>query len=72
MGGDYDGDQVTCKGSFMKETNEELRNYMNNKSNFINAGCSNNRVSSKEAVQAIYNMTLILSTDQNKLTDPVF
>ena len=72
MGADYDGDMVQIKGSFFKESNEELSNFTDSKANFIDIGCSNNRVSEKEAVQAIYNMTLVLRQDKEKLTDPVF
>lgn len=72
MGADYDGDMVQIKGSFFKESNEELSNFTDSKANFINIGCSNNRVSEKEAVQAIYNMTLVLRQDIEKLTNPIF
>ena len=69
---DYDGDTVQAKGSFMKETNEELSKFVNLKSNFIDLGVQNIRVSEKEAIQSLYNLTLILSTDTNKLTQPEF
>ena len=72
MGADYDGDTVQAKGSFMKETNEEINKYINSKSNFINMACENNRVSEKEAIQSMYNFTLILSSDAQKLTNPTF
>jgi hypothetical protein len=72
MGGDYDGDTIQAKGSFMKETNEEINQYINSKSNFVNLACENNRVSEKEAIQSMYNFTLVLSSDVQKLTNPVF
>lgn len=72
MGGDYDGDMVQTKGSFFKESNAELATFTDSKANYINLGCSNNRTSDKEAVQAIYNMTLILRQDKDKLIDPMF
>lgn len=56
----------------MKETNEELSKFVNLKSNFIDLGVQNIRVSEKEAIQSLYNLTLILSTDTNKLTKPEF
>jgi hypothetical protein len=71
-GMDYDGDSIQCKGSFMNETNDELRDFTNSKANFINMACENIRVSEKEAVQSLYNMTLVLSGDINKLTQPTF
>lgn len=72
MGGDYDGDMGQVKGSFFKETNEELATFTDSKANFITLGCENNRVSEKEAVQSLYNLTLVLRTDVDKLTDPEF
>ena len=72
IAGDYDGDTIQAKGSFMKETNNELNKFVNSKANFINMACENIRVSEKEAVQSLYNMTLILSSDISKLTQPIF
>ena len=69
---DYDGDCIQAKGSFMKETNDELKRFVNSKANFINMACENIRISEKEAVQSLYNMTLTLSSDIDKLTQPVF
>ena len=70
--GDYDGDTGIMKGSFFKESNDELAKYVNSKSNFIDVGCSNIRTSSNEAIQAIYNFTKVLTVDENKLTNPTF
>lgn len=72
MGADYDGDMGQVKGSFFNETNQELANFTNSKANFINMACTNIRVSEKEAIQSLYNMTLILRDDTGKLTDPKF
>lgn len=72
MSGDYDGDMANAKGSFFNETNDELKNYVNSKSNFIDLGCENIRQSGHEAVQALYNLTLVLRQDKDKLTDPIF
>jgi len=71
-GADYDGDCGQVKGSFFKETNDELASFVDSKANFINMGCSNIRVSEKEAVQAAYNLTLVLRQDKDKLTIPEF
>lgn len=72
MRGDYDGDTVQIKGAYFNETNQEIINIENSKSNFIDSGCENVRQSSKEAIQALYNLTLVLREDQSKLTDPKF
>ena len=72
MGADYDGDMGQVKGSFFKETNDELSKFTDSKANFINMACTNIRVSEKEAVQSLYNMTLVLRDDKDKLTNPEF
>lgn len=72
MGADYDGDTVVMKGSFFNETNKELENFANSKVNYINLACTNIRISSNEAVQAMYNLTKVLYGDKDKLTDPEF
>ena len=72
MGADYDGDMGQVKGSFFNETNQELANFTNSKANFINMACTNIRFSEKEAVQSLYNMTLVLKDDTSRLTDPKF
>lgn len=65
-----DGDQITAKVAFSLESNEELERYMNSKSYYINLGANNGRTSSNEAIQALYNLTLVLPG--TKLTDPEF
>ena len=72
MLGDYDGDTGQVKGSFFKETNEELLKFRYSKANFINLACQNKNISAKEAVQSLYNLTLALPKDRDKLTDPEF
>lgn len=65
-------DQVSVKGIYTIEANEELKKHMNSKKNFINLGDTNMRVSSNEAVQSIYNMTRVLPETKPKLTYPTF
>lgn len=72
MGGDYDGDQVTVKGAFLRETNEELRNFQNSKANFIDLGGENIRMNDADSIQSLYALTKILEVDKKKLVDPVF
>lgn len=62
IGGDYDGDQVTCKGVYTREANEELRTFMNNKQNFITFGCKPLREPGSDSLQSIYALTKVLST----------
>ncbi len=57
IGGDYDGDQLSIRGVFTKEANDELHAIMNNVSNVLNISGGMMRGISKEAVQCIYNLT---------------
>lgn len=52
------------------EANEELKKYMNSKSNFITLGAENIKSSSGDAIMAAYSLTKVLS--DTKLTDPKF
>lgn len=70
MGGDYDGDTVSVKGVWAIESNDECDKYLKSKANFIDLGANNMRISSQEAVQSVYDLTKVLSSD--KLTDPQF
>jgi len=60
IGGDYDGDQVSVKGVFTKEANDELLNFINSKANYIGFNGECIRTSSNEAIQSIYNLTRVL------------
>ena len=71
MGADYDGDQVTLKMAYSDEANKELRAYMDSKAQFITMSGSNGRKADKEAIQAIYNLTLVLPEDKDKLTKEI-
>ena len=62
IGGDFDGDQCTCKGVYTREANDELRDLMNSKQNFITFGCAPLREPGSDSYQAIYALTKILST----------
>lgn len=72
IGGDYDGDQVTVKGVFSEEANEELDKQLRDKSHYFNLGGIGVRTSSKEAIQSLYNLTLCLEDDKSKITNPEF
>ena len=72
IGGDYDGDQVGVKGVWSVEANEECRKIIESKAYYLDLNGMNIKVSTNEAVQAIYSLTKILDADKGKLTDPVF
>ena len=67
MGADYDGDQITCKGVYTVEANEELRKFMYSKENFIGFGASLTKEPGADVIQACYALTKVLS--DTKLTD---
>ena len=71
-GGDYDGDQVTVRGVFTEEANKELEEQLFSKSHYFNLGGKGVRASDKEAMQSLYNLTLCLPADKDKMVDPVF
>lgn len=68
MGADYDGDQVQMKILFSDEANAEAADYINTKSQYITLDGSNGRNPANEALQAFYNLSLILPEDVDKLT----
>lgn len=70
MSADYDGDQVTVKMAYSTEANEELAKYKDTNAQFITLNGINGRVADKEAIQAMYNLTLVLP--DTKLTNPTF
>ena len=67
-----DGDQATVKGVFSEEANRELDKQLSNKAHYFNLGGKGVRTSDKEAMQSLYNLTLCLDDDKNKITNPVF
>lgn len=69
MDGDFDGDQITVKGVYTEEANEELRNFReNSKQSLISFGCRPLRVIVADSVQAIYALTKVLYADKDKIT----
>lgn len=57
--GDYDGDQVTVRGLFSQESNKQAEEILYSKKNILSTSGQNMRVTEKEAIQAIYNLTKI-------------
>lgn len=70
IGGDYDGDQLSVKGVFTDEANKELDKHMNTLTHYIGVDGINVRISSNEAIQAIYNLTKVL--EGSNLINPKF
>ena len=69
MTGDYDGDTVSVKGVFTDEANEELMKKANDKMNFVNFAAKSTRTSGGQVAQSLYNLTLILNSDKDKLKE---
>lgn len=57
LGGDYDGDQVTLKGLYSQEANQEAEKIMKSKSHILNIYGQNMRKTTNEGVQTLYMMT---------------
>lgn len=57
---DYDGDQVTIKMPYSTESNEELKKYTQSNAQFVTLAGKNCRLAGNEAIQAMYNLTLVL------------
>ena len=55
---------------FSVEANQELEKQLNSNGQFINLNGENCRVATNEAIQTMYDLTLVLPN--TKLTDPVF
>ena len=72
IGGDYDGDQVTVKGIFGEQANDELEKFMNSKAHLVGQGGKGLLENSKEALMCAYSLTMSLSSDKSKFTNPVF
>ena len=68
----YDGDTVTVKALYTNEANEEIKDFVRSKGNFIDLGSSNIRSSSADVIQSIYNLTKILDIDTSKMSQPTF
>lgn len=64
MGADYDGDQITLKMAYSVEANEELKKYRESNAQYITLSGKCGRKAEKEAIQAIYNLTLVLPDEQ--------
>jgi hypothetical protein len=57
IGGDHDGDQVTAKGVFTQEANEECERLMKEKANFLSIQGKGLRTIGNEGAQTLYSMT---------------
>lgn len=71
MCADFDGDQITCKGVYLEESNNELKEFRNNnKQNFIDFGCTPLREISSDVCQSVYALTRVLP-DMNNINKSI-
>ena len=68
LGADFDGDTISSKTPFSIEANQELYDITNSKMNYIGLTGINEITTSKEGLQALYNLTLVLPEDKDKMT----
>ena len=57
LGGDYDGDQITIKGVYSQEANQEAEKLLYAKTHILNVYGSNMRSTTNEGVQTLYMLT---------------
>jgi hypothetical protein len=72
IGGDYDGDQISCKSVFSIEANAELRKQLNSKNHFIALNGKDIMETTNEGAMALYSLTMNLNKDEKIFTDPKF
>lgn len=70
IGGDYDGDQVSVKGVYSVEANDELEKQMNSTSHYIGLDGKLSMRIEGEAIQSLYALTVTVK--DNLLTEPKF
>jgi hypothetical protein len=67
-----DGDQISCKSVFSIEANAELRKQLNSKNHFIALNGKDVMETTNEGAMVLYSLTMNLSQDSKKFTDPKF
>ena len=68
IGGDYDGDTVSSKAMYSIEANDELYKAVNSKKHYISLGGINAMKTSKEGIESLYGLTMVMPEDKDKLT----
>jgi hypothetical protein len=72
IGGDYDGDQISCKSVFSVEANNELKKQLFSKNHYIGLNGNDVMTAGNEALYALYSLTMHLRQDDKKFTNPIF
>lgn len=55
-----DGDQISCKGVFTNEANDELNSFIDSKANYIGLDGKCTLITTNESIQSMYNLTKVL------------
>lgn len=71
IGGDFDGDTISSKPPFSIEASEELYDVVNSKKHYISLDGMNSMNVSKEGLQSLYNLTLVLPDDEKSMTQKI-
>lgn len=71
IGGDFDGDTISSKPPFSIEASEELYDVVNSKKHYISLDGMNAMNVSKEGLQSLYNLTLVLPDDEKSMTQKI-
>ena len=72
IGGDFDGDTISVKIPYSVEANEELKQVIDSKKHYVGLGGINRMNTIHEGVQSMYQLTMILDDDKDKITNPTF
>ena len=71
IGGDFDGDTISSKPPFSIEASEELYDVINSKKHYISLDGMNAMNVTKEGLQSLYNLTLVLPEDEKSITQKI-
>jgi hypothetical protein len=72
IGGDFDGDTISSKVPYSIEANYELAEATQTKTHYIGLGAINKMTTIHEGLQSLYNLTMVLDDDKDKMTKPEF
>ena len=57
-------DQVSSKGVYTKEANQEIEEFIHSKANYIGLNCKCSLITTNESIQSMYNLTKTLPGQQ--------
>lgn len=72
IGGDFDGDTISVKIPYSIEANYELQKAVESKIHYIGLGAKNRMMTIHEGIQSLYQLTMTLPDEADKLTEAEF